>query len=72
MHWPKQESVAFHSPIKFLLSRMDPDAVQALAAHAYPFIPDLDEMLGPQPEADAFTNEWSSLSGRLPRPGRSG
>jgi predicted GNAT family acetyltransferase len=63
--------VAFHTPIKFLLSRMDREAAQALAAHAYPFIPDLDEMLGPQPEADAFATEWSNLSGHLPRSGRS-
>lgn len=62
--------VAFYTPIKFLLSRMDPDAARALAAHAYTFIPDLDEMLGPQPEADAFAGEWALLSGKRARPGR--
>ncbi len=62
--------VAFRTPLKLLLSRMDEDAARTLAADAYRAIPELDEVLGPRPEVDAFAAAWSSLTGRAARSGR--
>jgi len=61
--------VAFRTPLKLLLSRMDEDAARTLAADAYRAIPELDEVLGPRPEVDAFAAAWSSLTGRAARSG---
>jgi len=62
--------VAFRTPLKLLLSRMDEDAARTLAADAYRAIPELDEVLGPRPEVDAFAAAWSSLTGRAAKSGR--
>ncbi len=61
--------VAFRTPLKLLLSRMDEDAARTLAA-AYRAIPELDEVLGLRPEVNAFAAAWSSLTARAARPGR--
>lgn len=63
--------VAFRTPLKLLLSRMDEDAARAVAIDVCQAIPELNEVLGPRPEVDAFAATWSSLSGRPVAPRRS-
>lgn len=52
-------------PHKFVLSGCDnPNAMRMLAADAASFYPDLEVVLGPEPDVEAFAGAWSAVVGR--------